>query len=202
MKAQAEDALNLHNIHRMYVDLAKNITDKNNGIKDNHDNMNGNNGNGSDNGRGLTSSQKKKEMDRQSYNGDSYTPNRIPMVSFDDNGNGNGNNGNGNNGNGNGRYDGEDSFNGNYSASFIAGSYTPNNNPRGSGSGSGLQGVIYSLEEEFTALNDQYRSLLSSIKGNSPGSSLEIMKEEELVSIIQKLHKKGEQLRSLKSPNK
>ena len=155
-------------------------------------------------------------MERQSYNGEGYTPNRIPIVSFNDsntntvsnghNGhsndytNGN-NNGNGHNGNGNnGRYDEDDSFHGNFSASFIAGSYTPNPNR------SGLQGVIYSLEEEFTALNDQYRLLLSSIKGNTTstgGSSpVDIMKEEELVTIIQKLHKKGEQLRSLKSPSK
>lgn len=59
-----------------------------------------------------------------------------------------------------------------------------------------MQGVIKSLEEEFDELNDQYRRLLSSKDVSDDGAS------EELVSVIQKMHKKGEQLRALKSPTK
>ena len=56
-----------------------------------------------------------------------------------------------------------------------------------------MQGVIKSLEEEFDELNEQYRRLLSSKDASDDGTS------EELVSVIQKMHKKGEQLRALKS---
>ncbi len=59
-----------------------------------------------------------------------------------------------------------------------------------------LKDVIQSLEHEFDSLNDQYRRLLSS--GVSEGRTT----SEELVSVINKLHKKGEQLRALKSPIK
>jgi hypothetical protein len=61
-----------------------------------------------------------------------------------------------------------------------------------------LQGVIASLENEFDTLNRQYRSLLSDVQCNSDNAS----EADELVDVIQKLHKKGEQLRNLKSPNK
>jgi chromosome segregation ATPase len=64
-------------------------------------------------------------------------------------------------------------------------------------SGSDLKDVISSLEEEFDALNSQYRKLLSSSTIDS-----ETEQADELVNVIQKLHKKGEQLRSLKSPQK
>ncbi len=60
-----------------------------------------------------------------------------------------------------------------------------------------LKDVISSLEEEFDALNSQYRKLLSSSTIDS-----ETQQADELVNVIQKLHKKGEQLRSLKSPQK
>ena len=75
-----------------------------------------------------------------------------------------------------------------------------------------LQAVIASLEEEFDSLNNQYSYLLSSVKStnnkgvsssvDSNGSSLSAHAEtaEELVDVIQKLHRKGEQLRQLKSP--
>lgn len=61
-----------------------------------------------------------------------------------------------------------------------------------------LQGVITSLEDEFSVLNEQYRHLLLSVQVQSP--SVETLHAEELVSVIQRLHKKGEQLRALKSP--
>lgn len=60
-----------------------------------------------------------------------------------------------------------------------------------------LQSVIDALEEEFQALNAQYQQILSS----SPTGNTE-ERSRELVSVIQRLHKKGEQLRALKSPAK
>jgi chromosome segregation ATPase len=63
-----------------------------------------------------------------------------------------------------------------------------------------LQEIISSLEDEFDSLNSQYRRLLSSVQTTS--SDMESSQAEELVSVIQKLHKKGEILRSLKSPKK
>lgn len=60
-----------------------------------------------------------------------------------------------------------------------------------------LQALINSLEEEFEGLNAQYQRILSlSNEKKSEESS------QELVSVIQRLHKKGEQLRALKSPSK
>ena len=157
-------------------------------------------------------SERKKERDASS-------PQRVPFISSDYSGSGNnGNNGNssnghghnGNNGSGHGsnvKYDMDESFNGNYSSSFIGGGNTPytagdmrSSLPANSPSQEGLQSVILSLEEEFLVLNDQYRSLLSSIKLQSPAN--EVQQEEELVNIIQRLHRKGEQLRNLKSPTK
>lgn len=209
--AAAQDAEHLHNIHRMYVDLARNITEKHNEMSEN-ENFD-TNGKGSrsgfqsayepGSGSGSQISQRKKEINGQNSRGQS--PNKVnPSVSFYNNDNYNNVNKNDidinyNYGDENlkekeERHNYDDSFHGNYSASFIGGSGNTPNRP------SGLQGVISTLEEEFITLNDQYRYLLSTIKAQSP--SQEIEKEEELVSIIQKLHKKGEQLRSLKSPTK
>ena len=64
-----------------------------------------------------------------------------------------------------------------------------------------LQDVIGSLEEEFEYLNSQYRRLLSSQSTNNNNNS-DSTRAEALISVIQQLHKKGEQLRSLKSPVK
>ena len=66
-------------------------------------------------------------------------------------------------------------------------------------SASELQGVIQSLEEEFEMLNSQYQQLLQPKKlGATSGYGPED-RSRELVSVIQRLHKKGEQLRALKS---
>jgi hypothetical protein len=46
----------------------------------------------------------------------------------------------------------------------------------------------------------QYRRLLASVQTQSPG--VDASQAEELVAIIQKLHKKGEQLRALKMPTR
>ena len=215
MKQAAEDAQNLHNIHRMYVDLARNITEKH----DKHErserydrNERNERSRSSSRDKGSRMSERKKERDASS-------PHRVPFISSDYSGSGNnGNNGNssnghgrnGNNGSGHGsnvKYDMDESFNGNYSSSFIGGGNTPyaagdmrSSLPANSPSQEGLQSVILSLEEEFLVLNDQYRSLLSSIKSQSPAN--EVQQEEELVNIIQRLHRKGEQLRNLKSPTK
>lgn len=61
-----------------------------------------------------------------------------------------------------------------------------------------LQGVIQSLEEEFEMLNTQYQQLLHPKKLGTPPYGPED-RSRELVSVIQRLHKKGEQLRALKS---
>lgn len=207
--AAAEDAETLHNMHKMYVNLARNITEKNIGMFENEgESFNNGRGPGSTNGTGSLMSQRRNENDR--HNSDAQTQNKM-ISSFshyndnnydntnqNGNGNGNGNRNNKNyddneNSNNEGRYDFNDSFHGNYSSSIIGVGSTPNRP-------TGLEGLITTLEEEFTVLNGQYRSLLSTIKAESP--SKEIQKEQELVSIIQKLHKKGEQLRSLKSPTK
>lgn len=77
-----------------------------------------------------------------------------------------------------------------------------------------LQAVIASLEDEFDSLNNQYSYLLSSVK-SQPGANLGASMDstnstgsanadtaEELVDVIQKLHRKGEQLRQLRSPSR
>lgn len=70
----------------------------------------------------------------------------------------------------------------------------------------GIQEMISSLEEEFDALNQQYRRLLSTVSASSMDAPDTITEEsmenraKEIVEVIQKLHEKGEQLRILKSP--
>jgi hypothetical protein len=74
--------------------------------------------------------------------------------------------------------------------------------------GPDLQHLISSLEDEFDSLNRQYRLLLSNVNAESdvvPASTATESiqaQAEEIVSVIQKLHHKGEQLRILKSPSK
>jgi hypothetical protein len=74
-----------------------------------------------------------------------------------------------------------------------------------------LQAVIQSLEDEFQNLNSQYRSLLKTV--SSPGvarpgedpleSSFEAdEKEGQLVDVIQRLHRKADMLKKLKSPTR
>jgi hypothetical protein len=64
-----------------------------------------------------------------------------------------------------------------------------------------LNAVITSLENEFDSLNLQYRQLLSTVQSDSPSEAVQTQ-AEQIVEVIQKLHKKGEQLRALKSPAK
>lgn len=74
-----------------------------------------------------------------------------------------------------------------------------------------LDSVISSLENEFNELNAQYRKLLSNVQ-SAPSSSVDYISNstppsnesiqaqaEEIVSVIQKLHQKGEQLRTLRN---
>jgi hypothetical protein len=151
----ADDVKNLHNMHKMYVDLASSITNPSIGKKV----------------KKATSVIADGEIERntkaptmiKSKKNDSI---RIPSVSFDN------------------RYQEENDM------SF---------NSQGARSKGDLQGVIASLEDEFSILNEQYRHLLSSVQAQSP--SAETLHAEELVSVIQRLHKKGEQLRALKSPS-
>ena len=70
-----------------------------------------------------------------------------------------------------------------------------------------LQVVIQSLEEEFQSLNSQYRTLLKTVSSPARGAAEEDgfaadEKEGQLVEVIQKLHKRGEMLRKLKSPTR
>lgn len=85
-----------------------------------------------------------------------------------------------------------------------------------------MQNVISSLEEEFDMLNTQYRRLLSNVQSHpnhnndmnhsNISSNINISKDlplttsdtiqrqaEEIVDVIQQLHRKGEQIRALKS---
>ena len=72
-----------------------------------------------------------------------------------------------------------------------------------------LKVVIQSLEEEFQTLNSQYRSLLKTVSSPFKAEDSGLFehsfveadeKEGLLVDVIQKLSKKGEQIRKLKSP--
>jgi hypothetical protein len=77
-----------------------------------------------------------------------------------------------------------------------------------------IQGVISSLEDEFESLNLQYKRLLNNVQAPSAlsgdsghyGSAAAMGEQniqaqaEEIVAVIQQLHRKGEQLRNLKSP--
>lgn len=56
-----------------------------------------------------------------------------------------------------------------------------------------LRGVIDSLEQEFRSLDREYNSII-----NNPG----VGASDELFSLISKMHAKGAQLRSLRSPEK
>jgi len=64
-----------------------------------------------------------------------------------------------------------------------------------------LNSVIVSLEEEFTALNNHYRKLLSTCSGaaGTKHTEQEAHDADELVTVIHKLHRKGEQLRKLRA---
>lgn len=76
-----------------------------------------------------------------------------------------------------------------------------------------LQSVISSLEEEFDQLNMQYRHLLSNVASKGGDGEKQTAEEdatqaevdfmqsqaEEIVSVIQKLQKKGDQLRTLRN---
>ena len=178
LSASAQGALNdvknLHGMHKMYVDLARSITDPSPSAMKKV--RRASSGGGEIVGKQLRSSStlmRSKKSQGPSYDDDSVNV-RIPSVSFD-------------------RHDNNESvgdghFNTSHSMAFE------------STSGGDLQGVIASLEEEFVQLNDQYRSLLSTVQMQP--RSVESSQAEDLVAVIQKLHKKGEQLRALKSPSR
>lgn len=191
--------LDLRNMHRMYVDLAKNINIH--GVVEEGAGVGG-----GSNGQGLSSSQNynhdyeqqqqhqqqhQQQQQQQMHDEPAYEYDRSPHSRSDS------------------RYDTND-YRGNLEAYYgnHSSSSTHENKAHtelrsqdfGSVSDRGLQGVINSLEDEFYQLSDQYKETLSKIKAKVPGS--EIPLEEELISIIQRLHKKGEQLKTLKSPAK
>jgi hypothetical protein len=60
--------------------------------------------------------------------------------------------------------------------------------------------TITTLESEFDDLNRQYRAILGTVQSSDVADETE--RAEELINIIQKLHKKGEQLRAMRSPAK
>jgi hypothetical protein len=69
------------------------------------------------------------------------------------------------------------------------------------GNGNDLDSVIKSLEDEFLLLNNSYRRLLTTVQNNDSNgdSGAESKDADELVAVINKLHKKGEQLRKLRT---
>jgi hypothetical protein len=149
----------LHDMHEMYVSLAKQITGKESA--------------------GLAQPGKKKRitsMKQRALKGKSTPP---PLPTPDD-------------------YSYASSTMDSLSRRSV-GSYPP---PRPPTATHELQGVIQSLEEEFELLNRQYQHLLQPKLGSSPAYGQE-ERSRELVSVIQRLHKKGEQLRALRtSPQK
>lgn len=68
--------------------------------------------------------------------------------------------------------------------------------PGTSTGGSDLDSVIKSLEDEFLMLNNHYRRLLTTVQQDDSAESKEA---DELVTVINKLHRKGEQLRKLRT---
>lgn len=63
-----------------------------------------------------------------------------------------------------------------------------------------IETVIVSLEEELSTLNDQYHNLISSSLVQSP-SQPSSQHAGDLMVVIQKLHKKREQIQALRSPS-
>ena len=201
----------LRNMHRMYVDLAKNIN-IHGAAEESKGGVNGRNQEPSlgpsspsnyddDYGDAFLSDlqqqqqqQQQKQQQQQQYiiNEPSYEYGRSPPIRSDNRHDTNNNFG----------------FSDNYSYDNSSPSSVQEDRVRtllqsqdfGSVSDRGIAGVIDSLEHEFFLLSEQYKYALSNIKAKVPGS--EIPLEEELISIIQRLHKKGEQLKTLKSPYK
>jgi len=68
--------------------------------------------------------------------------------------------------------------------------------PGTSTAGSDLDSVIKSLEDEFLMLNNHYRCLLTTVQQDDSPESKDA---DELVTVINKLHRKGEQLRKLRT---
>ena len=178
LSASAQGALNdvknLHGMHKMYVDLAHSITDPHATIS--LKKVRRSSSSGEVTGKQLKSStliKSKKIQGERSYEESNSNGNmnvRIPYVTRQNNDES--------------IYDGQ-----NLSTSQSGGFRSTQNGD--------LQVVINSLEEEFEVLNDQYHNLLTSVQSQS---SSEATHAEGLVAVIQKLHKKGEQLRALKSP--
>ena len=194
--------LDLRNMHRMYVDLAKNINIY--GVVEEGAAVGGgSNIRNQEHGLGLSSSQncdhdyeqqhqhQHQQQLQQMHDEPAYEYDRSPHSRFDS------------------RYD-TNHYRGDLEIYYgdHSSSSTHENKAHtalrsqdfGGVSDRGLQGVINSLEDEFYQLSNQYKETLSNIKAKIPGS--EIPLEEELLSIIQRLHKKGEQLKTLKSPAK
>ena len=60
-----------------------------------------------------------------------------------------------------------------------------------------LKNAICELENEFSSLNDKYKGLLH---GMDEGSGDNVARTRDLVTVIEKMHDKGDKLRALKSP--
>lgn len=180
-----DDVKNLHGMHKMYVNLVHSITDSH--VPKILRKVRRASTGGEVTGRQLNSStmiRSKKLLsqdDHQNNDDDTYINDisvRIPSISTEN------------------RYSDESINNGQFSNTNNSGNFGTTlyeNN-------SDLQRLIVSLEEEFDLLNSDYRHLLGSVQAQS--SSADSSLADELVIVIQKLHKKGEQLRALKSTSR
>ena len=174
-----DEAKNLHGMHKMYVKLARGVRDT---ASHNPVGKTGGSGNQS---KSATLIGSRKILTKGSFKIDNDTYNdtydiEIPSVLYDT------------------RHQepNDDSIYNDGQHSFSSRRYTsdfkgpaPQNRE--------VEDVILSLEEEFSDLNDQYRTLISSAHAQS-SLPLETKQTDDFVSVIKKLHRKGEQLRALK----
>ena len=181
-----DDVKNLHGMHKMYVNLAHSITEPllPSTLKKGRRASTG----GAVTGKVLNSStlirskKNQSQDDHVNYNDESSTTNvsvRIPST-FSDN-----------------RFTVDESMiDGQFSNTSHSGNFGTTRHVNNSD----LQGLITSLEEEFNMLDTDYRHLLE--QAQAQPSTAESSLANDLVAVIQKLHRKGEQLRALKSPNR
>ena len=181
-----DDVKNLHGMHKMYVNLAHTITAPL--VPSTLKKVRGASSGGVVTGKVLNSSTLMRNKKNQSpddhvnYNDESSTTNvsvRIPSIFMDN------------------RFNVDESMtDGQYSNTSHSGNFGTTRH----GQNSDIEGLITSLEEEFNMLNVDYRHLLELAQAQP--STTESSLADDLVAVIQKLHKKGEQLRALKAPNR
>lgn len=179
-----ENGINrLHEMHNMYVTLAKTITGKND-LKTERSSSVRRRGTSEERDGSIKSNKKETSMKQRSKR-NKDTGNIIGIAWSD-------------------RDRDDDTTLSRYSEKSNIPTYIESNNNHNNINNShnngnlDLQHVIQSLEEEFEGLSQEYNRLLN---GNNNSNNIinGEDKSRELVSVIQRLHKKGEQLRALKS---